>query len=176
VVRGSCGQEVGAVALESGAGQSLSGTATKSAGSTPTPATASPKAGQHPTGRHRLSHGGRRRRHTGTYLDPGRAEINLADHAENWITAHPDKRRTAPATPRICAPTSLVASPSPPTRPARPNPQPRRSPSGRFSPLNGAAVAPRSAARITPVDTPLAPARRTLHACLQAAVDEGAHP
>ena len=115
---------------------------------------------------------------TGTYLDPRRGDITLADFAEQWIDSHPGKRRTVAGyrshlRSHLLAPAAIPADG---TRPAR---------------TINLATMPLSELRPTTIrlwlramqakthaGQPLSPAtvahaRRTLHCCLNAAVTDG---
>lgn len=175
---------------------------TRTRTSPPDPRTGKPRPPRYevrwfdPDTRDRLSQGGFRTRRdaltfarevdaaltTGTYLDPRRGEITLADHAEHWIEAHPGKRRTV-AGYRTYLRTHITTDlhiPADDTRPAR---------TLNIGTTYLADLRPSTirlwlrgiAARTGPGGQPLAPAtvaqaRRTLHACLQAAVDDGLIP
>lgn len=112
---------------------------------------------------------------TGSYLDPRRAQITLAEFAERWIYAHPGKRRTI-AGYRSHLRTHILATgmvPEDDTRPAR---------SINLGALTLAELRPstirlwlRAIQAKTFDGHPLSPAtvgqaRRTLHCCLNSAV------
>ncbi len=116
---------------------------------------------------------------SGSYLDPRRGEITLADYAAQWIDAHPGKRRTIAGYHSYLRTHILAAGliPADDSRPAR---------QLNLGNISLAEIKPTTVrlwlralqAKTGPVGAPLAPAtliqaRRILHACLGAAVVDG---
>ena len=116
---------------------------------------------------------------TGAYLDPRRGQITLAQFSEQWIDAHPGKRRTV-AGYRSQLRTHILAAAAIPADDSRP----ARS-SINLAPMALAELRPstirlwlRAIQAKTFAGRPVSPAtagqaRRTLHCCLNAAVTDG---
>ena len=115
---------------------------------------------------------------TGGYLDPRRGQITLAEFAEQWIDAHPGKRRTVAGyrshlRSHLLAPAAIPADDSRPTRTINLAPIP-------VNELRPSTIRLwlRAMQAKTIAGQPLSPAtvgqaRRTLHCCLNAAVTDG---
>lgn len=116
--------------------------------------------------------------YTGSYLDPRRGQITLAEFAEQWIDAHPGKRRTV-AGYRSYLRTHILAPALIPADDSRPSRMINLAPMA-ISELRPSTIRLwlRALQAKTFAGSPLSPAtvgqaRRSLHCCLNAAVTDG---